>query len=411
MDWTQPWFLIAVAGVLGVYVIELVATMLDLKQFSKGIPEALKDRLDEATFRKARDYSVASAQQDLVSSTFSLIVLLAFWWSGGFGWLSEVSRTWFESDLLRGVAVIFVLMTAQSILSLPFDIWHTFGVEAKFGFNRTTWKTFVSDRLKGAFLGALIGLPLLSLILWFFMELELAALWSWLALAGFSILMTWLSPRLIMPLFLKFEPMEEGTLRTAIFDLAKKLNFPVGDVSVVDGSRRSSKANAFFAGFGATRRIALFDTLIEEQDEPGILGILAHEIGHGKKRHVPIHLGISLIESGLMLTALAWVLKSPEIFAAFGISEPSVGLGLIAFSILFKPLSLVLGVAALAVSRKHEFEADAFAADATGDPTALRNALGKLSTGHLSHPRPHPFGVWLHDSHPPLVERLKALES
>lgn len=409
MEWTEPWFVIAVCGVIGVYLVELIATFLDLKQFAKGIPEALKDRLDRPTFERTRDYAAASAQQDVVSSTFSLIVLLSFWWGGGFGWLDSLSKEWIDSELLQGVAAIAAVLAAQSILSLPFDIWHTFGVEARFGFNRTTWKTFLSDRIKGALLGAALGLPLLALILWFFMNFELAALWSWLALAAFSITMTWLSPRLIMPLFLKFEPMEDSDLKTAILDLARKLNFPVGDVSIVDGSRRSTKANAFFAGFGATRRIALFDTLIEEHDQPGILGILAHEIGHGKKRHVPMHLVLSLIESGLMLSALAWVLRSPAILAAFGLDQPSAGLGLIVFSILYKPLSTLLGVLSLAVSRKHEFEADAFAAEATGDAGALRNALGKLSTGHLSHPRPHPLGVWLHHSHPPLVERLEAL--
>ena len=411
MDWTQPWFLIAVVGVLGVYLLNLTATLLDLRQFALGIPDELRDRLDEPTFRRTRDYAAASAHQDVVSDTVSLMALLVFWWMGGFGWLDETVRSWTSSPLLHGTGVIAFFLALQSLLSLPFDIWHTFGLEARFGFNRTTWQTFVADRLKSLCLGCLVGLPLLALIVGFFLAFQYAALWSWLALAAFSITMSWLSPRLIMPLFLKFQPLEEGTLRTAILDLAKRLDFPVGDVSIVDGSRRSTKANAFFAGFGATRRIALFDTLLKDHDQPGILGILAHEIGHGKLRHVPKHLAVSLLESGLTLALLAWVLRSESAFHAFGLGEPSVGIGILVFSILFKPLSLILGIASMAMSRKHEFEEDAYAARATGDPAALRHALSRLATGHLAHPRPHPLGIWLHHSHPPVVERLRALSS
>lgn len=409
MDWSQPWFLTAVIGLLGVYALNLAAAILDLRQFTRGIPAELAHRIDASTFARARDYAVASARQEVVSDTISLIVLFIFWWSGGFGWLDATVASWGVSPVVHGTAFVALFLGAQSILSLPFDVWHTFGLEARFGFNRTTWKTFAADRVKGALLGCLIGLPVLALIIGFFLSFQLAALWSWIALSLFSITMTWLSPRWIMPMFLKFEPLGEGSLRTAILELAGKLEFPVGEVSVVDGSRRSTKANAFFAGFGATRRIALFDTLVQDHDEPGILGILAHEIGHGKLRHVPKMLAVSLLESGLTLTLLAWVLGSDGAFQAFGLSQTSVGCGIVIFSILFKPFSLLLGVLSLAMSRKHEFEADAYAARVTGNPSALREALAKLSTGHLSHPRPHRLGVWLHHSHPPLIERLRAL--
>ncbi|MBL9132715.1 MAG: M48 family metallopeptidase, partial [Verrucomicrobiaceae bacterium] len=295
------------------------------------------------------------------------------------------------------------------LLGLPFEAWDTFGVEAEFGFNRTTPGTFIMDRVKGMLLMALLGIPLLALILWFFQTQELAALWAWLCVSGFSLLMAWLSPRFLMPIFMKFTPLGQGGLRTAILALAERLKFPVADVSVVDGSRRSSKANAFFAGFGKTKRIALFDTLIEKHTEDELLAVLAHEIGHCKRRHVPVQIAIGLAETGLMFGLLHLALKSPAFFEAFGVSGQPLGLGLMFFTLLYQPLGLLLGMVSSAMSRKHEFEADAFAAEAcTAAP--LMTALKKLSTENLAHPQPHPLTIALHYSHPPLGERLAALE-
>ncbi len=409
MSLSNPWFLAALVAILGVFHLELITTLLDLARYRLPLPERLKSVFAPETVTKAAEYAGRSARLEVIRDAFFLAILIGFWWGGGFAWLDAQSATWGLGTLWTQVAVIAVIIGTKTILSLPFEAWETFGVETEFGFNRTTPGTFVMDRLKGFVLMAVLGIPLLALILWFFQTQPLAALWAWLCVSGFSLLMAWLSPRLLMPLFMKFTPLGEGSLRTAILGLAERLKFPVADVSVVDGSRRSSKANAFFAGFGKTKRIALFDTLIEKHSEQELLAVLAHEIGHCKRRHVPVQIAIGLTETALMFFLLHLALKSPAFFAAFGVAGQPMGLGLMFFSILYQPLGLLLGSVSSAISRKHEFEADAFAAEAcTAAP--LMEALKKLSTENLAHPQPHFLTVSLHYSHPPLGERLAALE-
>jgi STE24 endopeptidase len=409
MTFSNPWFLAAVVGVLGLFHLELIATFLNLAQFRHALPERLKAIFSEETVQKAAEYAAASSRVDLLRSAVSLAALIAFWWGGGFDWLQRWSNAWGWGELKTGVGVIGLLMFAQNVLALPFDAWDTFKVEAEFGFNRTTVGTFISDRVKGLVLTALLGGPLLALVLWFFQTQELAALYAWLTVAGFSIVMAWLAPRLLMPLFLKFKPLENGALREALLALAARLKFPVVDVSVVDGSRRSSKANAFLSGFGKNKRIALFDTLIEKHSPAELEAILAHEIGHHKCRHVPKQLVLGLLETGLLFFLLHAALQSPAFFAAFGVIGKPLGLGLVLFSILYSPASLLLGMVTSASSRKHEFEADAFAKSACGGQPLIEG-LKKLSVDHLSHPNPHPLTVWLHYSHPPVGQRLAALE-
>jgi STE24 endopeptidase len=409
MTFSNPWFIAAVVGVLGVFHLELIATFLNLAQFRHTLPERLGEIFSEETVQKAAEYAAASARVDLLRSTFSLAALIAFWWGGGFQWLQTWSFGWGWGEIPTGVGVIGALVLAQNVLSLPFDAWDTFKVEAEFGFNRTTLGTFISDRLKGLVLSALLGGPLLALVLWFFQTQQLAALYAWLTVAGFSIVMAWVAPRLLMPLFLKFKPLENGALRETLLALAARLKFPVVDVSVVDGSRRSSKANAFLSGFGKNKRIALFDTLIEKHSPAELEAILAHEIGHHKCRHVPKQLVLGLMETGLLFFLLHAALQSPAFFAAFGVIGKPLGLGLVLFSILYSPASLLLGLVSSASSRKHEFEADAFAKSACGSQPLIEG-LKKLSVDHLSHPNPHPLTVWLHYSHPPVGQRLAELE-
>ncbi|MBE7495554.1 MAG: M48 family metallopeptidase [Verrucomicrobiaceae bacterium] len=409
MNLSNPWFLAALIAILGVFHLEMIAKLLNLARYGLPLPERLKGVFDEETVKKGAEYAGKSARLDLIQNAFFLAVLLGFWWAGGFAWLDRTTAAWGWGELWTQVAVIGVIVLVKSLLSLPFEAWDTFGVEAEFGFNRTTPGTFILDRVKGMLLMLVLGVPLLALIVWFFQTQPLAAVWAWLCVTGFSLLMTWLSPRLLMPLFLKFTPLGEGSLRTAILALAQRLKFPVADVSVVDGSRRSSKANAFFAGFGKTKRIALFDTLVEKHTEDELLAVLAHEIGHCKLRHVPVQITIGLAETGLMFGLLHLALQSPAFFQAFGVSGRPVGLGLVFFAFLYQPLGLLLGLVSSAVSRRHEFQADAFAADACTAPP-LMTALKKLSTENLAHPQPHPLTVALHYSHPPLVERLAALE-
>ncbi|MFC5457028.1 M48 family metallopeptidase [Prosthecobacter fluviatilis] len=410
MSFSNPWFIAAVVGVLGVFHLEIIATFLNLAQFRHALPARLKAIFSEETVQKAGEYAGKSSQLDLLRSTFSVGALVLFWWSGGFDWLQRWSSGWGWSAVYTGMGVIGVLLLAQNLLSLPFDAWDTFKIEAEYGFNRTTVGTFIGDRVKGLLLTALLGGPLLGLILWFFQTQAHAVLYTWLTVAGFSIVMAWLSPRLLMPLFLKFKPLDDGPLREGLLALAARLQFPVVDISVVDGSRRSSKANAFLSGFGKNKRIALYDTLIEKHSQAELEAILAHEIGHHKCRHVPQQLILGLLESGLMFYLLHAALQSPEFFRAFGVSSQPLGLGLVLFSIIYQPASLLLGLLSSALSRRHEFQADAYARTACGS-APLMDGLKKLSLDHLTHPNPHALTVWLHYSHPPIGQRLAALEA
>jgi STE24 endopeptidase len=403
MDWHSPWFWIAILGIFAVFHLEMIADFLNLSRLNQ------KSDLPEAEHTRMAEYNIASTRVEMLRRAFFAGVLVFFWFCGGFGWLDEWSRGWGLDAVKTGVLLIAVITLAQQVLSLPFEIWDTFGIEARFGFNRTTPTTFIVDRLKGLVLMAVIGLPVLWLIVWFFETQTLAALWAWLSVAAFTLIMSFLAPRLIMPLFMKFQPLEDGDLKQAIFDLAKRLAFPVGEVSVVDGSRRSTKSNAFFAGFGKAKRIALFDTLIASHSREEILAVLAHEIGHFKKKHVMQQMVLGLAQMGVMFALLHFAMRSPSLFHAFGVETMSAGMGLALFSIVYRPVSMLLDVWQLRLSRRHEFEADAYAAQAMGRPAPLIEALGRLSREHLAHPAPHPFYVAMHYSHPPVGERLAAL--
>ncbi|MDZ4289853.1 MAG: M48 family metallopeptidase [Prosthecobacter sp.] len=411
MTLSNPWFLVALLGILGIFHLELLATLLNLARLGRPIPAVLSDVFPEDTRERLQEYHSDSARLDVIRDATFLALLLGFWWAGGFGWLQQLADSWGHSPLTASLIAIGLVVLAQTLVGLPFDLWSTFGVEAKHGFNRTTPATFIGDHLKSLLLLALLGLPLAGLIVWLFQTQPRAAFYGWAAIATFSLLMTWLAPRLLMPLYLKFQPLPDGELRQSILDLAQKLKFPVAEVSVVDGSRRSTKANAFFAGFGKTRRIALYDTLLEKHTPDEILAVLAHEIGHNKLRHVPIHLAVAMAELALLFALLHWALHSPAFYHAFGVSGTPIGLGLVLFGIVYTPLGLLTSLLGNALSRKHEFEADAFAAAAVGTPAPLMSGLKRLTHDHLSHPQPHPLTIWLHYSHPPLAERLAALEA
>ncbi len=410
MTLSNPWFLLALIGCIGLYHLELFATLLNMSALKAEVPDALKGSVTEEEHERTLEYARVSAKFDVLQSSLSLALFGAFWWCGGFGFMDAWLRGWHLDPITNGLGVIGLLFALQSLVSLPFDLYDTFGIEREFGFNKMTVGTFIMDRLKGLFLGVLLGLPLLALLLWLFEKFSLAALYGWLVLSAFSLLMTWLAPRLILPLFYKFQPMKDEALRAAIVKLSQKLAFPIGDVSVVDGSRRSTKGNAFFTGFGATKRIALFDTLIANHSQDEILAVLAHEIGHCKRGHVPKQIALSLAVSGLMFALLHFALHDPRLSAAFGVSHHSIAWGLVFFSIIYSPLSLLLGLISGHTSRKNEFEADAFAKEAMGAEPMV-SALTKLSKDHLSNPTPHQFYVFLHYSHPPMLERVAALRA
>ncbi|MFT3990361.1 MAG: M48 family metallopeptidase [Luteolibacter sp.] len=403
------------AGLFLLWKLEWIASILNLKAFPEKVPAELSGLMDAEKLEKARDYLRTNVRFETIQSSVSLGVLLVFWWSGGFAWVDETARSLVQSEIGAGLIFLSSLFLGQSLISLPFAVYDTFVIEQKFGFNRSTVGTFIADRLKGLLLGAVIGLPIAAGILWIFHSVPHAWLWAWAFVTVVQLLLTYLAPTFIMPLFNKFTPMPENPLKQKIQALGEKCGFPLDGVFIMDGSKRSTKANAFFTGLGKRKKIALFDTLVDKSTEPELLGVLAHEIGHFRCGHIKQRLAVGILQTAGIFFLLGLATDpsgkfSRLLFDAFGVGKISPHVGLVLFSILLEPATKVLGILANAWSRKHEFEADAYAAQVTGEPQALGEALKKLTSDHLSHPSPAPLRVWLDYSHPPLVERLKALE-
>ncbi|WP_193213694.1 M48 family metallopeptidase [Luteolibacter marinus] len=414
MEWNALAILIIVA-LFALWNLDLIATLLNLKALSPELPAEFADVFDAERYARSQAYTRESARFEIIHSTFSLAVVLGFWILGGFGWLDGVARSLVPAGIPAGLVFLGLLFVGHTLVHLPFSIYDTFVIEEKFGFNKTTPRTFVIDQFKGLLLAALLGLPLAAGILWIFIHVGHAWLWAWGFFVTFQLFLTWLAPTLILPLFNKFTPMADGPLRQAIERMAEKCGFPLGEISVMDGSKRSTKANAFFTGFGKTKKIALYDTLVEEQTQDELVAVLAHEIGHFKLRHIVQRLAVSVVQAAALFFLLGLVVDggtfSRALFDAFGVAEVSPHVGLVLFGLLFAPASRLLGIAGNAWSRKHEFEADAFAAGATGKPESLVSALKKLSAKNLSNLTPHPFRVFLDHSHPPTLTRIQALRS
>jgi STE24 endopeptidase len=310
-----------------------------------------------------------------------------------------------------GLAFLAALGLARMLVGLPFAIWSTFVMEERFGFNRTSRATFVTDRLKGLLLAIGLGGPLLAAILWLFETAGPSAwAWGWGISSVALVTIQFVAPAWIMPLFSRFTPLAAGGLRDAILEYARAVGFPLADVYVVDGSRRSTKANAFFTGFGRHRRIALFDTLLSTLDPAAVVAVVAHEVGHWKRGHVPRGIALGILHLGAMFLLLRFFLGQPTLFEAFGITQPSPAAGLVLFGLVLSPVELLLSVVLHAWSRRNEREADRFAVETTLDGPALARGLKRLSADSLANLTPHPLTVWLDYSHPPVLERIRALD-
>jgi len=392
------------------FILDIISNYLNLKSLSTELPGEFEEVYDRETYAKSQKYTRVRTKFGFVTGTFDLALVLGFWFSGGFNWLDQIVRAWGYGELVTGLIYIGILILAKSLISLPFSIYSTFVIEERFGFNKTTPKTFVLDLVKGLALSLLIGTPLLAGILWFFMYTgELAWLYAWGVVTLFTLIMQYIAPRWIMPIFNKFEPLEEGELRAAIEEYTEKVNFPLQGLFVMDGSKRSSKSNAFFTGFGKNKRVALFDTLIEKHSVPELVAVLAHEIGHYKKKHILKGMVTSIIQTGVVFYLLSVFLKAEGLFDAFYMEQMSVYAGLIFFGMLYAPIDMILSVFMQIMSRKHEYEADAFAAETTGRPEDMIATLKKLSKDNLSNLTPHPFYVFLNYSHPPVLQRIRAI--
>jgi STE24 endopeptidase len=403
--------LIILAALVLDFVLGIVANLLNLKALKLELPPALEGVYRPEDYRNSQQYTRAATRLHFAVNAFGLLLILSFWFAGGFNHLDQVVRSWGFIPLVNGLLYIGILLIAYALLMLPFSIYATFVIEERFGFNRTTPYTFFLDRVKGLALAVLLGIPLLAGILGLFeYSGPYAWLYCWVMVTIFSLAIQFVAPTWIMPLFNKFTPMESGELKEAILKYASSVNFPVKNVFVMDGSKRSSKSNAFFTGFGRNKRIVLFDTLIEKHTVPELVAMLAHEIGHYKKKHILQGMAISILHTALILFLLSVFVGSPGLYQAFYMQQQSIYAGFVFFGLLYTPIELLLSIVMQTVSRKNEYEADRFAAETIHEPQNLVDALKKVSATNLSNLTPHPFYVLLNYSHPPLLQRVQAIQ-
>jgi len=392
------------------FTINLISDLLNLKNIREELPDEFQGYYDSETYKKSQEYLRANTRFGFITSTFSLLLILVFWFGKGFPMLDQWVRTFSVGTIYSGLIYTGTLILGKSILSLPFSIYSTFVIEERFGFNKTTWKTYIIDTIKSLILSAIIGTILLSGIIAFFEYTgNNAWLYCWIAATLFMLMIQYIVPTWIMPLFNKFTPLEDGDLRKSITSYAESINFSLENIFVMDGSKRSSKSNAFFTGFGKHKRIVLFDTLIEKHTVDELVSVLAHEMGHYKKKHILQMMIIGIVQMGIMFFLLSFFLSYKGLFEAFYIEQISIYAGLIFFGMLYSPIDFFTSIAMNFMSRKNEFEADRFAVETAPEAHALAEALKKLSVNNLSNLMPHPVYVIMNYSHPPVLERLKAI--
>jgi len=392
------------------YVLHGLADILNLNMLRKDLPEAFHGFYDSVQYQKSQEYLRVNTRFGWITASFSLFIILLFWFGKGFPLLDQWVRSWNQGPVVTGLAYMGTLILFRTILSFPFNIYSTFVIEERFGFNKTTWSTYVMDIIKGLMLSIILGGPIVAGILAFFEYAGANAWWySWIAVTFFMLVMQYIAPAWIMPLFNKFDPLEEGKLKDAIISYARSIAFPLENVFVMDGSRRSSKSNAFFTGFGRQKRIVLFDTLIKQSAVPELVAVLAHEMGHYKKKHILQSLIIGILQMGVMFFLLSLFISYQGLFDAFYMNQKSVYAGLLFFGMLYSPIGFITGIFIQMLSRKNEYMADRFAVETTEEPQSLVNALKKLSVHNLSNLVPHPFYVFINYSHPPIMDRINAI--
>ncbi|GJM61337.1 M48 family metallopeptidase [Persicobacter diffluens] len=400
-----------VVGVLGFnFLIDKWLSMLNDRHERGVVPPELDGLYSPEERSKSLNYHDELKKLGNWSGLVSLALTLVVIFSGALGSLEHWIAQYTDSTIFITLGFFAAITIISDVISLPFDWYGTFTIEEKYGFNKMTRKTFWLDKAKGYALGGLLSGGLLAGLV-AFLENYGTSYWYvfWLILVGFLFLMNILYPTVIMPLFNKFTPLEAGVLRSCIERYSASVDFPLQNIFVMDGSKRSTKANAFFAGLGKFKRLVLFDTLIEELEEEEIVGVFAHEVGHFKKGHIYQGFIIGAMQMGLMVFLFSWMVTNPLFTEAMGGSGYSIGINLLVFGLLFSPLNLILGFFANLLSRKNEYEADAYAAS-TASGSALIEALKKISTKSLSGLNPHPYFVALHYSHPPLLYRIRAIQ-
>jgi STE24 endopeptidase len=393
------------------FLLERWLDWLNDKNSSSSMPNELKGIYDEENYTKQRAYDKVKSNFSIISSSFSFILILLMLFFNGFVFVDELAKSYTENKILLPLVFFAILMLASDILTTPFSFYSTFVIEEKFGFNRTTIKTYILDKIKGALISVIIGGGLMALFIWFYnYSGELFWLWTWGVFAAFMILITMFYASVIVPLFNKLTPLADGDLKDEITEYCNKVDFKLDNLFIMDGSKRSSKANAFFSGLGAKKRIVLYDTLANDYTKEEITAVLAHEIGHYKKKHTLTSMLVSILQVGLMLFVLSLVINRPEFSLALGLKEKSFHVSLLVFSLLYSPLSMLIGVTMNIISRKNEYEADNYA-KSTYNAEPLVSSLKKLSVDSLSNLTPHPYYVFVNYSHPTLLQRIKALSN
>lgn len=402
-------FYIIIALILIDFLIDKILDALNAKHFNDPIPSELLDVYDEKEYKRSQDYKKERYKFGIITSTFSLLLMLCFLFFEGFAWVDSIARSISDNAIIIGLIFFGIILFASDLLTLPFSWYSTFVIEDKYGFNKTTPKTFIIDKVKSWSLMIVIGGGILALLIWFYQIAGENFWWyAWLLITAFTVFVNMFYAKLIVPLFNKQSPLPEGSLRNKIEDYAKKVGFKLDNIFVIDGSKRSTKANAYFSGFGREKRITLYDTLVKDLDEEEIVSVLAHEVGHYKRKHIIFNLIAAIITTGLTLWLLSLFIGNPVLSQALEVSQPSFHIGIIAFGILYSPISEITGLIMNYLSRKFEYQADDYAKNTYGKE-GLISGLKKLSKTSLSNLTPHPAYVFMHYSHPTLLQRYRNL--
>lgn len=409
-------YLIVIIAILIIrYTVDLVVDLFNLKAISEKLPSEFDDWYDNQKYSESQRYLRETTRFGIITDTINTTAILVFILVGGFNLIDGWARTiggHGQNEIITGLLFIAILMVVSQILALPFSIYSTFVIEERYGFNRTTVKTFILDMFKGILLAILIGGPMLALVLALFAKTgSFAWLWCWGAVTVIQIILMFIAPYVIMPLFNKFIPLEDGDLRQTVENYARQQNFAMRGIFTMDGSKRSSKSNAFFTGFGKSRRIVLFDTLIEKHPVKELLAIIAHEMGHYKKHHILKMIVQSIAIMGMTFFLMSLCIGNQPLFDAFKMSNPpTIYAALVFFGFLYTPISMALGIIGSAISRRHEYEADAYAVETVGETEPMVNGLKRLTVENLGNLTPHPLKVFLNYSHPPVLDRIKAIK-
>ncbi len=402
-------FYLIIGIILFNFALDKFLAHLNANKFKDPIPAELVDVYDAEEYAKSQDYKKVKYRFGLWVSSISIIATLAFFFFDGFAYVDAWARSFSDHPILIALAFFGIIMFASDILGTPFAYYNTFVIEEKFGFNKTTRRTFFLDKIKGWLMAAILGGGILSLIIWFYQVTGKDFwLYAWGAVAFFAIVMNMFYARIIVPIFNKQTPLEPGSLRSQIESYAGKVGFSLKNIFVIDGSKRSTKANAYFSGFGREKRITLYDTLIKDLEEDEIVAVLAHEVGHYKRKHIIVNLIVSVLTTGFTLWLFSLFVDNSTLSAALGVSQPSFHIGLIAFGVLYTPISEVTGLLMNYLSRKFEYQADNYAKTTYAAPPLI-SALKKLSKNSLSNLTPHPAYVFMHYSHPTLLNRFQNL--